>query len=141
MKIFFREAFGYAVVSGISLIVDLTLLWILVHYCGWWYLAAGTASFLAGLAVTYALSVTWVFEYRRLEDPRLEFASFAAIGALGLVINLAVLKVAVRYLGLHYLIAKCAAAGCTFTWNFASRRQWLFVKPAEIRTGRGDYHG
>ena len=51
MKILVREAFGYSLVSGISLIVDLTLLWILVHYCGWWYLAAGTASFLAGLAV------------------------------------------------------------------------------------------
>src|SRR5271168_4829516 len=90
MKIIFREAFGYTVVSGISLAVDMTLLWILVHYCDWWYLAAGTASFLAGLVVTYALSVTLVFKYRRLKDPRREFASFAAIGAVGLAINIVV---------------------------------------------------
>src|ERR1700681_4383523 len=49
------------------------LLWVLVHYFSWWYLAAATTSFLAGLIVAYALSVMLVFKRRRLKDPRLEF--------------------------------------------------------------------
>jgi putative flippase GtrA len=133
MKILFREACGYTAASAIAFGVDMTLLWVLVHYFDWWYLAAGTASFLAGMGVTYALSVTLVFKHRRLTDRRLEFASFAAIGTVGLAINMAVLYVAVRRFGLHYLIAKCAAAGCTFTWNFISRRQFLFVKRGPAR--------
>ena len=28
----------------------------------------------------------------------------------------------------HYLIAKCGAAGFTFVWNFVVRRQFLFAQ-------------
>jgi putative flippase GtrA len=128
MRIVIQEALGYAAVSACALVVDITILYILVHYFSWWYLGAATASFLAGLLVGYALSVTLVFKYRLLKDRRLEFASFAAIGAGGVAINAAAISLAVKYWGLHYLIAKCGAAGFTFVWNFAARRQLLFVQ-------------
>ena len=104
------------------------MLWVLVHYFYWWYLAAATTSFSAGLLVAYALSVKLVFRHRRLRDRRLEFASFASIGAVGVAINAAVISFGVKYLGLHYLLAKCGAAGFTFVWNFVARRQLLFVQ-------------
>ena len=128
MKILIREALGYTAVSACAFLVDITILWILVHYFSWWYLGAATISFLVGLLVGYALSVTLVFKYRRLKDPRLEFASFAGIGAVGVAINAAAISIGVKYLGLHYLIAKCGAAGFTFVWNFVARRQFLFVE-------------
>jgi putative flippase GtrA len=52
--------------------------------------------------------------------------SFAVLGAIGLGVNAAVMFVLVRYLGVYYLFAKCASAGCTFAYNFLSRRQLLF---------------
>jgi putative flippase GtrA len=128
MKILFQEALGYTAVSACALFVDIVILWILVHYFSWWYLGAATTSYFVGSLVGYALSVTLVFEYRRLKDQRLEFASFAAIGAVGIAINGAVMAFGVKYLGLHYLIAKCGAAGFSFVWNFVSRRQFLFVQ-------------
>jgi putative flippase GtrA len=128
MRIVIQEALRYAAVSACAFIVDLTILFVLVHYFSWWYLGAATASFLAGLLVGYALSVTLVFKYRRLKDWRLEFASFAAIGAGGVAVNAAAMSFGVKYLGLHYLIAKCGAAGFTFVWNFVARRQFLFVQ-------------
>jgi putative flippase GtrA len=128
MKIVIQEALRYAAVSASALIIDITVLFILVHYLSWWYVAASTASFLVGLVVAYVLSVTLVFKYRRLEDPRFEFASFAGIGVVGVAINAAVISFGVKGLGLHYLIAKCGAAGFTFVWNFVARRQFLFVQ-------------
>jgi len=128
MRALAQEALGYTAVSACALGVDMTILWVLVHYFSWWYLAAATASFLAGLCVAYVLSVSLVFKFRRLQDQRLEFASFTAIGAVGLAVNSAAMSVGVKFLGLHYLIAKCGAAGCTFLWNFAARRQLLFVR-------------
>ena len=128
MKLLFREALGYVAVSGCALLVDISMLWVLVHFFSWWYLAAATTSFLMGLGVIYALSVTLVFKQRRLKDRKVEFASFAAIGVVGLGINAAVMAFAVKALGLHYLIAKCGAAGFTFLWNFVARRQLLFVR-------------
>jgi putative flippase GtrA len=128
MKIVIQEALRYAAVSACALIIDITVLFFLVHYLSWWYVAAASTSFLVGLLVAYVLSVTLVFKYRRLENPRFEFASFAGIGVVGVAINAAVISFGVKILGLHYLIAKCGAAGFTFAWNFAARRQFLFVQ-------------
>jgi putative flippase GtrA len=128
MKILLKEALGYAVASGCALVVDMAVLATLVHYFGWWYLAAATVSFLSGVLVAYALSVKLVFKQRRLRDRRTEFVSFVAIGTLGLALNAAVIFVAVKYFGLYYLVAKCVAAGFTFICNFISRRQLLFVQ-------------
>jgi len=128
MKTVVQEAIRYAAVSACALIIDITVLFILVHYLSWWYVAAATASFMVGLLVGYVLSVTLVFEYRRLNDRRFEFASFAGIGMVGVVINAAVISFGVKTLGLHYLIAKCGAAGFTFVSNFVARRQFLFVQ-------------
>jgi len=84
MKIVIQEALRYAAVSACAFMIDISLLFILVHYLSWWYVAAATTSFLVGLLVGYVLSVTLVFKYRRLNDKRIEFASFAGIGVVGL---------------------------------------------------------
>jgi uncharacterized membrane protein len=128
MRTVIQEAVGYTAVSACALCADVTILYVLVHYFSWWYLAAATVSFLAGLLLGYTLSVTLVFKYRRLKDQRTEFASFAAIGFVGVAINAAAMALGVNRLRLHYLVAKCGAAGLTFLWNFAARRQFLFVR-------------
>jgi putative flippase GtrA len=128
MKTVVQEAIGYAGVSACALIIDITVLFILVHYLSWWYVAAATTSFLVGLLVVYALSVTLVFKYRRINDQRLEFASFVGVGMVGVAINTAAISFGVKMLGMHYLISKCGAAGFTFVWNFVARRQFLFVQ-------------
>jgi putative flippase GtrA len=110
MKTVLREATRYAAVSACAFIIDITVLFVLVHYLSWWYVAAATSSFLVGLLVAYALSVTLVFKYRRLQDPRVEFASFAGIGAVGVAIYAAAMTLGVKVFGVRYLIAKCGAA-------------------------------
>ena len=102
----------------------------LVHFFSWGYLTAATASFLAGAIVAYEISVKFVFHEHRLRHRGAEFASFVALGTLGIAVNVAVMSIAVSYFGFHYLLAKCIAAGFTFACNFAARRQLLFVRPS-----------
>jgi putative flippase GtrA len=132
VKLLIRQASWYAAASGCALIVDMVILWALVHFLSWNYLAAATASFLAGAVVAYELSVKLAFKQHRLQDRRAELAGFVGIGTVGLAINAAVIFVMVKYLGLHYLIAKCVAAGFTFMCNFIARRQLLFVRQSSI---------
>ncbi len=132
MKGLFKQVVGYGAASTCALAADITILWLLVQFCGWTYLAAATVSFLSGAVVAYALSIRLAFHQHRFPDPSLELVSFVAIGAVGLVINAAVISLAVRYLGLHYLLAKCVAAGFTFIFNFIARRQILFVRHSAI---------
>jgi putative flippase GtrA len=124
-----RQAAAYGAASLFALIVDVSLLWILVAFLQLPYLVAATLSFLAGAGVAYCLSVRFAFKEHRLSNRRAEVVSFIAIGTVGLGVNAAVIDMAVKYLGLHYLLAKCVAAGCTFTCNFIGRRQFLFVQP------------
>jgi putative flippase GtrA len=127
MKILIRESLLYAAMSAFLLCIDIALLWILVQYFYWPYFFAAAMSFSAGILVGYIFSVTAVFQYRRLKNQPIEFASFAAVGIVGLAINAAAMSFGVGYLGEHYLAAKCGAACLTFVWNFTARRHLLFV--------------
>lgn len=120
------EAALYAAASAVALGVDYGLLLSLTHYAGWDYRLAGTASFLAGACVAYALSIKFVFSAHRLHSRSLEFTGFVALGLVGVVINILVLSVTVGRLGLDLVFAKAIAAGCTFVANFTLRRQLLF---------------
>ena len=128
MRRLIRDAFGYGAVSAVSLGVDFAILTLLVQFLKWGNLAAATLSFLAGACVAYALSVRFVFTQHRLRNRRAEFAGFVAIGAIGLAVNIGVIYIATRYLGMHVLAAKCVAAGFSFSCNFLARRQILFVQ-------------
>jgi len=128
MKTLLKEAFGYTAASGCALAVDITVLWGLVYFLSLPYLIAAIISFLTGAVIAYVLSVKFVFNHRRLQERRFEFAAFAAIGIAGLTVNTGVIFIAVNYFGLYYIAAKCVAAGFTFTFNFFSRRQMLFVQ-------------
>jgi putative flippase GtrA len=129
MKQLLREFSGYGVASAAALSVDMGLLWALVHV-GIQYIAASAASFTAGAVVAYWLSITLAFRRHRIRDRRVELLGFVAIGVMGLIINTSVIYTAVQFLGLHYMLAKSAAAGFTFAFNFIVRRQLLFVAPA-----------
>jgi putative flippase GtrA len=128
-----RQAAGYAGASALAFGTDFLLLLLLVAVSGMAYLPAAALSFLAGTLVVYWLSIRHVFDYRRLEDWRREFAIFAGLGLAGLAVNLAAIYMLVEGFGLHYLIAKVGAAGCTFCVNFLLRRWMLFLPRNDSR--------
>jgi putative flippase GtrA len=128
MKRFSREVLNYAGASGVALVVDVAVLWTLVRFFSWWYLAAATTSFLTGMVVAYVISVTFVFAHRRIHSRRAEFLSFAAIGGAGLAMNSGMMLIAVNILAWHYLVAKSVAACFVFSFNFIARRQLLFLE-------------
>jgi putative flippase GtrA len=122
-----QQASRYGLASLCALGVDMAIFWTSTEYLNLPYLEAATVSFLAGACVAYFLSVRFAFEEHRLRSRTHEFAVFVALGTLGLGLNVCIIHMAVRYLGLHVMIAKCVAAAFTFTCNFVTRRQLLFV--------------
>jgi putative flippase GtrA len=132
VKVLVKEAIGYGAASAGALAMDMAVLWLLVRVFDWGYLEAATASFLAGAVVAYALSLKFAFKQHRLRDQRVEFIGFVAIGTAGLAVNLGVISLMIRCFGLHYLLAKCVAAGFTFMCNFIARRQLLFVRHSPV---------
>lgn len=123
----------YSAASAVGLVADVCLLWALVEYLGLHYLLAATLAFIAGTAIVYTLSIYAIFRHRRVADPRVEFGTFAAIGVLGLLVNLIVLRFAVETLGVHYLAGKMLSVVFTFSLNFGLRRYLLFSERSTDR--------
>lgn len=120
------QFFRYFLVGGLAFIVDFTLLFLLTEFGHLYYLLSASIAFVAGVTVNYALSISWVFSYRSVENRMQEFAMFTIIGIIGLVMNDALMWVFTELLGLHYLGSKAVAAALIFVFNFAARRVLLF---------------
>lgn len=119
------EAFRYLGASVAALALDAGLLWLLVARLHWAPWLGGAVAYGAGLALIYVISVRWVFATRAVNDHRVEFVLFAALGVVGLVLNSVVLTIAIDA-GASLVTAKAVAAAIGFASNFASRKVLLF---------------
>lgn len=124
------QAYGefarYFLVSGFGFGVDVASLAALVEIGGLPLLAANAISFTLGMVAVYLGSIWWVFGVRRQESARAEFVIFCSVGLLVLAVNQVALYAVAELLAVHYPIAKIAAAGASFTANFAVRKLLLF---------------
>lgn len=125
------EIFRYGLASGLSLLVDVALLAVLVEVAGLHYLVSAALSYSAGLIVNYLISVLYVFRYRRIQDRRVEFVSFAGIGLLGLGINQALMWLLTGILGVYYPMSRVISAGIGYTWKYLARKTLLFRRRPE----------
>ena len=125
-----NEVWRYAIVSAVALGIDYATFLLALAVVPGRYLLANILGFLTGVAAAYAGSVWWVFSFRRFENRLVEFALFAAAGLGGLAVSSLVLLLAVEWLHASPRLAKLAAVGLSFTFNFGSRRTLLFRSAA-----------
>ena len=120
------QLFRYTFVGGIAFIVDFTLLFLLTDIFGLYYLVSAAIAFLLGLATNYALSISWVFRRRTLNNRGYEFVVFALIGIVGLGFNELFIWFFTESIHLHYLESKIVSTIFVYSWNFFARKFILF---------------
>lgn len=124
-----REGWRYGLVSALALGAD-TASYAVALQAGAPLALAIALGFAAGLTVAYAGSVQWVFDQHRLRDRRAEFAAFAVIGLVGLLITQAALWWLVTRRHWPPVPAKLLTAVGVFAFNFTLRKVLLFTRPA-----------
>ena len=122
------ELARYFVASAVAFAVDAGTYIALIRLGGVHYLWAAPGGFILGVVTIYVLSTRWVFQQRRLADPRAEFVIFVLVGVAGLLLNELVIYVCVARLALSYELAKLASAATVFSANFIARKLLLFTR-------------
>lgn len=129
---FFIQFIRYFGVSGICLLVDAGILFVLTKYAGINYLISTFIGYTVGLVLNYILSVTWVFKTKRLANKPMEFGIFVVIGLIGMAINQGVMWICTDLIGLYFMLSRLISAAIGHTWKFFARKYILFHdKPAE----------
>ena len=115
------QLFRYAIVGGISFVVDYGSLWLLTEKAGLPYLWSAAIAFILGLICNYLLSTAWVFGESRIKNAWGEFLAFAIIGVIGLGLNELIMYACTDGLGFHYMLSKIVSTGIVFFWNFLGK--------------------
>ena len=116
----------YLFVGVAAFIVDFLSLYILTDFFGIYYLISAAIAFFLGLIFNYFLSISWVFNKRKLKNRHFEFGVFAAIGIVGLGLNEVFIWFFTQNLQIYYLLSKIWAAVIILFWNFFARKFMLF---------------
>ena len=115
----------FAIVGIVSFVVDWLLLIVLVEGFHMDYLLGTSISFLASVALNYALSMRFVFEHRDDMSRKREFTIFAVLSAVGLGLNDLFMFVGVAVLSIGYQVMKLISTFMVTWYNFFSRRRFL----------------
>ena len=120
----------YVAVGGTAFLADFAALLALREGLGLGVGWASALAFLVGMRVNYALATRFVFTTRRRRDARAEFLLYAAVGAVSLGLNQALMWALTTGLPLHYALAKPCVAALVLVWSFGARRPLLTPRPA-----------
>ncbi len=123
------QAARFLVVGASGFAINLLVFAALVHGVGVDYRLAAVCSNLIALASNFLWNRRWTFEAAdggvKLQAPR-----FAIVSAVGLLVNLMMLQLAVELLALPKLPSEVMASAVAAPVNFLGSRQWAFRSSA-----------
>lgn len=120
----------FFLVGALSSLADIGLMYGCTTYLRIWYLYAAAFSYCCGIAVNYLANRHLTF---RDTSPRtgVQFATFLAISISCLVVNMAIVWLAVTFFSITPFIAKIIATGISFLWSYHGQSRFTFRNPSE----------
>jgi len=123
------EFIRYFLASFLALLIDLSVFLFCSSILTLNKFFSAFIGFTSGLIVIYLLSITLVFQYRRLNQEKFrEITIFLIIGIVGLCITELSIYIGVSIIGVSPLASKLVGAAITFSSNFLLRKYILFIK-------------
>ncbi len=128
MKKLIAQLMKFAVVGGLSFVLDFIIYYVLTNFFSVYYLVAGFFSFSLSLIFNYLMSMKFVFKSKDDLKKTHEFAIFVTLSVMGLGLNLLSLYILVDLFKMNDLIAKVFVAGIVMIFNFVTRKIFLEQK-------------
>lgn len=132
-----KEILTYAVVGGISTVIDIGILKVLT-IASWPYWLALALGFSGGTVNGYFMNSRWTFKYKTEGQEGLKFSQFAIVSLVGLGLT--------ELIGNGYvgtvnqgislfdheigpkMVGKLIAVVLVFAWNYLGNKFWTFKK-------------
>lgn len=131
----------FAIVGGISFVVDFAVYGIMCNTFGVHYIISGIFGFVISVIVNYLLSMKFVFESKDDLSKKSEFVIFVVLSVIGLGLNSLILYLCIDLLYLNWLwlqnlisiklmnlAAKIIATFIVMVYNFITRKIFLEKK-------------
>ncbi len=116
----------YFFVGGAAAVIDLSLFYIFARFLGYHYLLVGAGAFTVAAVVNYLFSIRFVFVSGVRFCGHKEFVWVYVVSAVGLLLNQLILYIGVDALHQDMMLAKIAAIGLAFVWNYLARKHFVF---------------
>ena len=120
-----QQFFLYCLGGGLSLIIDLSGLYIFTEYFKIWYLLSATMSFIIAATFNYLFQKFITFKSTDKNIAR-QFIMFVIVAVVGLLLNNSLLYLLVELAGVWYIFAKIVAAALVLIWNFIANKKFTF---------------
>ena len=98
---------------------------------------ANTLSYGLGILLTFTLNQLWVYPETAKQPTLQRFGRFGVVNMVGLTLNtiiLMIIEVLLLPKAGATVLAKIAATGVSFIWNFSANRVWTFGDVDEERS-------
>lgn len=126
-KTLLYQFFRFCLVGGMGVLINLAVLYSLVELAYLWYIHAAIAAFTVAVSSNFFLNKIWTFKNERKGMKALEqYSEFFIVCIIGLLINLGVLYLLVRYGNFWYLPAQFLAISLATINNFIGSKYWAF---------------
>ena len=114
----------FTLIGGLATAVQYAILVILTKYWGWDPVLASTVGYVCGATLNYYLNHRLTF--RSVEKHFLAVPRFALVASIGLSLNAVIMTVAIRSMGLPYLLSQVVTTAIVLFWNFNANRTWTY---------------
>ena len=117
-----QEFIRFCLVGGLSLLVDMSVLYGLTEFFNVHYLYSAGISFTVSVIFNYWLCVVYVFKGAKKQTPK-QATIFIGSSVIGLGLNQLCMWFFVEIIFLHYMLAKLGATVIVTLWNYVMKRK------------------
>jgi putative flippase GtrA len=124
MKHFLTQMVSFAGVGAVGTAAQYVILIVAVELFAAPAVATSVAGFVVGAFINYTLN--YHFTFRSQKNHGETATKFFAIAAAGMLLNGAIMHLAIETADQHYVVSQLVATGTVFFWNFLANRFWTF---------------
>jgi cell wall teichoic acid glycosylation protein gtcA len=119
------QFFFYLIVGGLATIVEWVAFYVLSSLFKVHYAPATSLAFILSTAANWLFGRLIMFRDSKQSTAK-ELLKIYMVSIIGLLMNIAIMFVAIEKLGIQEMISKIVATGIVFIWNFLIRKLVIY---------------